>query len=264
MTAGDETEVAAHVDVPAAAVELVRDAEWVTVFTGAGMSAESGIATFRDAETGLWERFDPAQLATPDAWREDPDLVWAWYQWRARLVREAQPNAGHRAIADLGRDRTVMVVTQNVDDLHERAGSDVVSHLHGSLFAPRCSNCGRPYHGTDADPDRALHQVRVEPPSCPVCLSSVRPGVVWFGEHLPEDAMSRADNAFRACDVVIVVGTSGVVHPAASLPERARAAGIPVIEFNPEPSALTPLATHSLRATAAAGLPALLDAVRSG
>ncbi|MFW0787359.1 NAD-dependent deacylase [Gordonia sp. CPCC 206044] len=252
------------IEIPSAAVEAVRDAEWVTVFTGAGMSAESGLATFRDTDTGLWEQYDPMALATPQAWHDDPALVWAWYQWRARKVLAAQPNAGHRALADLAADRAVMVVTQNVDDLHERAGSDVISHLHGSLFAPRCSHCGHPYHGTDADPTDAVEQLRVEPPTCPICLSTVRPGVVWFGEPLPADQWSSAEKAFAASDVVIVVGTSGIVRPAAGLPERAADAGIGVIEFNPEPSALTRYATHSIRTSAAVGLPALLAAVRQG
>lgn len=247
--------------LPEAAVEAVRRAEWITVFTGAGMSAESGLATFRDADTGLWERFDPTTLATPQAWSDDPAMVWAWYQWRARKVRGTEPNAGHRALVELATDRAVMVVTQNVDDLHERAGSNVVSHLHGSLFAPRCSNCGRPYLGTDADPGRAVEQLRIEPPVCPFCLAPVRPGVVWFGEPLPQQAWSGAENAFAAADVVVVVGTSGIVYPAAALPERAAAAGKQVIEFNPEPSALSAVATHSIRASAAVGLPALVAAI---
>ncbi|MBD0864041.1 NAD-dependent deacylase [Gordonia sp. zg691] len=257
-------------EIPAAVVELIRDAEWITVFSGAGMSAESGIATFRDAQTGLWEKFDPSELATPEAWDRDPSLVWGWYRWRAREVLGARPNAGHRALADLGASRTVMVVTQNVDDLHERAGSDVVSHLHGSLFAPRCSVCGTPYDGPGATPlpDEATTdepgenaEPRIAPPACPRCGGAVRPGIVWFGEALPEDEWRRADEAFRACEVVIVVGTSGIVYPAASLPERAVRAGIPVIEFNPAPSALSDIATHSLRMSAAVGLAALVDAL---
>lgn len=242
---------------------LVRDASWVTVCSGAGMSAESNVPTFRDAETGLWERFDPATLATPEAWDADPALVWAWYQWRARLVRNARPNPGHEAIAEWAQRRTVMVVTQNVDDLHERAGSAVTAHLHGSLFAPRCSSCGLPYSGTDADPDRATETLRVEPPTCPRCLSAVRPGVVWFGEPLPIDAWERAADATAGCDLHIVVGTSNLVYPAASLPERAAAAGIPTIEINPDPTPLSPSVTHFLRTTAGIGLPALLENVPS-
>jgi NAD-dependent deacetylase len=259
-------------DIPDAVVDLIRGADWITVFSGAGMSAESGIATFRDAQAGgrsqaaLWDRFDPAELATPEAWDRDPALVWGWYRWRAGHVRTAQPNAGHHALADLGANRTVMVVTQNVDDLHERAGSDVISHLHGSLFAPRCSVCGTPYEGADAllddrPRDDSTFDPRVPPPTCPRCGGSVRPGVVWFGEALPESDWQRADQAFRASEAIIVVGTSGIVYPAAALPERAVRAGIPVIEFNPAPSALSEVATHSLRLSAAQGLPALLRAL---
>ena len=255
--------------IPDAVADLVRRAEWITVFSGAGMSAESGIATFRDAQTGLWEKFDPAELATPEAWARDPALVWGWYRWRAREVLAAQPNAGHLALAELATSRTVMVVTQNVDDLHERAGSDVVSHLHGSLFAPRCSVCGTPYDGPGAYPDPAdrpdatpADDPRVDPPTCPRCGGVVRPGIVWFGEALPESDWQRADQAFRAAEVVLVVGTSGIVYPAAALPERAVRAGIPVIEFNPAPSALSDVVTHSLRVPAAVGLPALLRSVR--
>ncbi|MFE0747596.1 NAD-dependent deacetylase [Gordonia sp. NPDC058843] len=259
------------IGIPDAVTDLVRGAEWITVFSGAGMSAESGIATFRDAQSGLWEQFDPAELATPEAWARDPALVWGWYRRRAREVLAALPNAGHRALAELAGSRTMMVVTQNVDDLHERAGSDVVSHLHGSLFAPRCSLCGTPYDGPGAHPDPADDpagdspasdaDLRVTPPTCPRCGGSVRPGIVWFGEPLPESDWQRADQAFRAAEVVLVVGTSGIVYPAAALPERAVRAGIPVIEFNPAPSALSDIATHSLRMSAAVGLPALLAAI---
>ncbi len=244
-----------------AVAALARDAFWVTVCSGAGMSAESNVPTFRDAETGLWERFDPTELATPEAWSADPALVWAWYQWRARLVRGARPNAGHDAVAEWARRRTVTVVTQNVDDLHEQAGSEVTAHLHGSLFAPRCSNCWLPYSGTDADPDRATEDLHVEPPTCPRCLSPVRPGVVWFGEPLPPDAWDRAADAAVGCDLLVVVGTSNLVYPAASLPERALAAGIPVIEINPDPTPLSSAVTHFLQTTAGIGLPALLEHV---
>jgi NAD-dependent deacetylase len=244
-----------------AIADLVRGAAWVTVCSGAGMSAESNVPTFRDAETGLWERFDPAELATPQAWSRDSALVWAWYQWRAKLVRSTTPNPGHVALAEWADRRTVMVVTQNVDDLHERAGSAVTAHLHGSLFEPRCSQCDLPYTGIDADPDVATETLRVEPPSCPRCLSEVRPGVVWFGESLPSDAWERAADAAAGCDLLIVVGTSGIVYPAAALPERALAAGIPVIEINPEPTPLSSLVTHFMQTTAAVGLPALLQEV---
>lgn len=256
--------------------DLVATAGWVTVFSGAGMSAESGIPTFRDAVAGLWENFDPTTLATPEAWENDPELVWGWYQWRARQVRARQPHPGHLALARLrdagvaeGADpRTVMVVTQNVDDLHERAGTPVLSHLHGSLFAPRCSLCEAPYAPTHAD-DIALAGIadpsltgalpRIAPPSCPVCGGPVRPGVVWFGEPLAAAPWTRAETACSGADVVLVVGTSGIVYPAASLPQRAAAAGIPVIEINPEPSALTPHVRDRIAAGAAVALPLLVD-----
>ncbi|HMS73808.1 NAD-dependent deacylase [Gordonia sp. (in: high G+C Gram-positive bacteria)] len=255
------------VTLPGDVVDLVRQAHSITVFSGAGMSAESGVPTFRDAQTGLWERYDPAALATVDAWDNDPALVWGWYLWRMKLVGDAQPNPGHRAITALADHRTVMVVTQNVDDLHERAGSNVISHLHGSLFEPRCSGCSAPYHGTGTrlpdgfDITSYTEPPRIDPPSCRECQSPVRPGVVWFGEALPRGAWQRAEHAISGSDLVLVIGTSGIVYPAAELPERALAAGTPVIEFNIDESALSPYVTRSVRTSAAVGLPALLDAL---
>lgn len=256
--------------IPQAAIDILAGAEWITVFTGAGMSAESGVPTFRDAQTGLWENFDAEQLATPQAWNADPALVWGWYQWRAHLVSRAAPNAGHLALSALAERAdesddapSVMVVTQNVDDLHERAGNTVVSHVHGSLFAPRCSRCGHPYEGRDANPATATDEHPMEPPSCPICLSLVRPGVVWFGEPIPPEPWARAEQVFDVADAVLVVGTSGIVYPAAALPERAPARGIPVIELNPQPSGLSSVATHSIRTTAAQGLPEIAERVRA-
>ncbi|WP_132993768.1 SIR2 family NAD-dependent protein deacylase [Gordonia zhaorongruii] len=236
--------------------DLVDAADRIVVFTGAGMSAESGIATFRDALTGMWENHDPMVLASPDGWDADRDMVWAWYRERAAQVRSTEPNAGHLAIARLADEKavgggSVQVVTQNVDDLHERAGSTVDAHLHGGLFAPRCEACDRP-----EPPDVALVAPR---PDCPVCGASIRPGVVWFGEMLPATDWQRADEATRTCDLMLVVGTSGVVYPAAELPERAYRAGTPIIEVNPDVSALTRLATVPLVGSAAELLPALAE-----
>lgn len=233
------------------------------------MSKESGIATFREAQTGLWERFDPEEIASVDAWARDSALVWGWYQWRAHVARRAEPNDGHIALAELASSRAVSLVTQNVDDLHERAGSRVTAHLHGSLFAPRCEHCGTPYLGTDAylysDADlEPTPQLRVTPPSCMHCLSRVRPGIVWFGEPLPADAWNRAEASVLAADVVLVVGTSGLVYPAARLPETALKAGIPVIEINPEATLLSDTASVSWRSTAATALPALVAAINAG
>lgn len=214
--------------------QRLREAKHVVVFTGAGASAESGIPTFRDALIGLWERFDPAQLATSEAFRADPALCWGWYEWRRHKVLQAQPNGAHLAIAELARYvHTLIVVTQNVDDLHERAGSSEVIHLHGSLHSPRCIDCGQPYTlplTSDALPEDGS---RIEPPRCGACSGYVRPGVVWFGEMLPEDAWSAGLAAAQECDVFLSIGTSGIVYPAAELPLRALGHGAIVVHINP-------------------------------
>ena len=230
--------------------------------TGAGMSAESGVPTFRDALTGLWARYDAARLATPGAFRRDPALCWGWYRWRAAQVTRARPNAGHLGIAALAsRGHEVTVVTQNVDDLHERAGSREVIHLHGSLFASRCLDCG-----ATAAPDPILDGIdglaegtREAPPACPACRGPFRPGVVWFGEALPEAAWDAACAAVGDCDRLVVVGTSGLVQPAASLPALARRRGVRVIEVNPVESGVSADAHEHLRMAAAAGVQVLLD-----
>ena len=244
-------------EMPDAVARLAREARRVTVLTGAGMSAESGVPTFRDAQSGLWTRYDPAQLATEDAFRRDPSLVFGWYASRLAGVRAVFPNAGHRALADWAGHAEVRLVTQNVDDLHERAGSEVLAHLHGSLAAFRCLDCGRPFAGTIPAPDA---DGRAAPPRCD-CGGPIRPGVVWFGEALPERAFSDAVGACSDADLVLVVGTSGLVHPAAGLPGVARRAGVPVVELNPERTALSASVDHAWRTTAARGLPALLAAL---
>lgn len=212
----------------------LREAQHVVVFTGAGASAESGIPTFRDALTGLWERFDPAQLATSEAFRADPALCWGWYEWRRQKVIQAQPNGAHLAIAELfNHVPKLTVVTQNVDDLHERAGSQDVIHLHGSLHSPRCIDCGLAHTlplSTDGLPKDGS---RIEPPRCSACGGYVRPGVVWFGEMLPEDAWNAALAAAEECDVFLSIGTSGIVYPAAELPLSALGRGATVIHINP-------------------------------
>ncbi|WP_133500479.1 SIR2 family NAD-dependent protein deacylase [Cognatilysobacter terrigena] len=238
----------------------------LVVLTGAGMSAESGVPTFRDALTGLWARFDPERLATPEAFRRDPDLVWGWYRWRAAQVQRVQPNAGHAAIAAMERDGIeVDVVTQNVDDLHERAGSTRVHHLHGHLLQSRCIDCGAtaepdpivaPYEGGD----EGRHEA---PPRCARCSGLFRPGVVWFGEALPDDAWSAGISALERADGVVVVGTSGLVHPAASLPGLARWRGLHVLEINPQTSALTHDVDEHWAMTASAGLTRLAEELRS-
>ncbi|WP_236685924.1 SIR2 family NAD-dependent protein deacylase [Pseudoxanthomonas suwonensis] len=230
----------------------------VCVLTGAGMSAESGVPTFRGGGDSLWSRFDPRVLATADAWRRDPALVWAWYRWRMHLVGQARPHAGHFALAELGRchGQALSLVTQNVDDLHERAGSEVQAHVHGSLFALRCFDCGQAYDRPLPDYEPGLE--RIAPPACVACGGGVRPGVVWFGEALPEAAWRIAVGCATGCALMLVVGTSGLVHPAAGLPALARRNGAMVVEINPEPTALSDTVDHAWRANAADALPRLL------
>jgi NAD-dependent protein deacetylase/lipoamidase len=235
------------------------DAVRVTVLSGAGMSADSGVATFRDAQYGLWETFDPEELCTPRAWASHPDVVWAWYLWRYHMVQVVEPNAGHRAVADWQQHADVRVVTQNIDNLHERAGSQHVAHLHGSLFEFRCTRCHRAYHGEV--PAMAEPVASLAPPRC-ACGGQIRPGVVWFGEPLPDQPWEEAVAAVAGADVVVVVGTSGIVYPAAGLPGAALAHGIPVVEVNPEDTPLSESATLVVRDTAARALPGLLDRIR--
>lgn len=259
MTETTETDVV----VPDEVVDAVRAARRVLVLSGAGMSAESGVPTFRDAQTGLWEEFDPSQLATAEAFRLDPPFVWAWYAWRMRLVRDVEPNPGHRALAELAGLREVTISTQNVDDLHERAGSAVAAHLHGSIFALRCSDCETPWEGEVELPAEPTE--RIDPPTCPECEGDVRPGVVWFGEVLPEADVAATEAAIEALepgDVVLVVGTSGVVYPAAGYPAMARAEGATVVEVNPVDTEISDMCHHLVRGTAAQVLPDLVAALQ--
>jgi NAD-dependent deacetylase len=227
----------------------LRAASSVVALTGAGISAESGIPTFRGPD-GLWKNFKPEELATPQAFAKDPRLVWEWYDWRRSLIAKAEPNAGHRALTQLERDKSVFtLITQNVDGLHERAGGRKVLKLHGDIWRFQCSECGRNW------PDRRAPLPKL-PPHCG-CGAIARPGVVWFGEPLGE-VWAEAEHAVRECQVLLVAGTSAVVYPAASLVPIAKSAGARVIEINPEE---TPLSAHvdiSLRGPAGALLPQLI------
>ena len=195
--------------------------------------------TFRDKQVGLWERFDAMELATPSAFRRDPALVWGWYEWRRKVVLTAQPNAGHRALVALAqRVPHFTLVTQNVDDLHERAGSAHVLHLHGELARAACEACQRPYVFPAGIPDVLDRGARIEPPRCEACGAKVRPGVVWFGESLLEAAWRQAREAAEECNVFLCVGTSALVYPAASLAQLAIAAGAVVVEINSNPAEL--------------------------
>lgn len=239
--------------------EMIEAARTIAVLTGAGMSAESGIPTFRQAQTGLWARYSPQTLATAEAWRRDPALVWGWYLWRMVGVRAAQPNAGHIALAQAARTRPITVITQNVDDLHERAGSTGVLHLHGDLFAHCCFACAHPFQTVEL-PDPAAKPASVEPPRCPHCNDYIRPGVVWFGEDLPAAPYRTAVDASQTCDLMLVVGTAGVVYPAAGLPALARQHGARIIEINPQKTELSAQADLCLRGGAAQVLPRALGA----
>jgi len=241
------------------AARALAKAGSVVVSSGAGMSRESGIPTFRDAMEGLWARFDPQQLATEAGFRADPRRVWSWYAWRRERVAGARPNPGHLAVAEMeALVPRLVVVTQNVDGLHGEAGSTDVVELHGNLRRVKCLDRGHPYEGPL--PPFAEEQ---DPPPCPACGSPLRPDVVWFGEMLPADAVERAWSLAEGCDVLLLIGTSGTVWPAAELPRVARSRGAVVIEVNPEPSKLTPVANVFLQGPAGKVLPALLDAMRA-
>ncbi len=233
----------------------------MTVLSGAGISAESGVPTFRDVETGLWAKVDPYEISSAQGWSRHPEKVWAWYLWRHYLMRRVEPNSGHRAVAAWEDHAEVHVVTQNVDNLHERAGSQRVHHLHGSLFEFRCDRCHREYLGDLPHMPEPVEAV--QPPKCAACGGLIRPSVVWFGESLPESAWQKSVDAVANADVVIVVGTSSIVYPAAGLPELALANGIPVIEINPERTPLSDAATATVRETAAGALPGLLQRLPS-
>lgn len=238
-------------DIPGTLCSALRGARHLVIFTGAGVSAESGIPTFRDALTGLWEQFDAESLATPGAFRRDPALVWGWYEWRRQKVMRAQPNPAHLAIARLAAlVPQLTVVTQNVDDLHERAGSTGVIHLHGSFFSPRCIGCASPYQFAPGRADEPDGGRSLEPPRCVHCGERIRPGVVWFGEALPADEYLLALHAARVCDMMFSIGTSALVYPAADLPFEAARRGATIVQVNPTATALDEVAMFNLRGPA--------------
>lgn len=234
----------------AAIRDSLRPDTRVAVLTGAGISAGSGIPTFRGAADALWSRYRPEELATPAAFARDPDLVWRWYDWRRGLIAAAAPNAAHAALAALQDKVRLALVTQNVDGLHQRAGSRDVVEFHGSIWTLRCTGCGR--EGEDRRAPLPL------PPLCDACGALLRPGVVWFGEGIEPAVMARAHAAAAACDLMVVVGTAGVVHPAAGLVSAAKRGGARVLEFNLEPGGVTHLADLFVPGDAAATLPGLV------
>jgi NAD-dependent deacetylase len=243
--------------VPAELVAALKRARHVVALTGSGISAESGVPTFRDAQTGLWAKFSPEELATPEAFARDPAFVWSWYRWRRELVARAQPNPGHYALAEIASlVRRFTLVTQNVDGLHQRAGSRDVIEFHGNILRDRCSRgCSRSEGvvGSPAEGD-AL-------PRC-ACGALLRPDVVWFGEMIPPTALETATAATRDCDVFLSIGTSSLVFPAAGFAQEAQRGGAALVEVNPAATPLSDSADFTLRAQAGVALPQLVAALR--
>lgn len=240
--------------IPPALVDALRAAREVTVLTGSGISAESGIPTFRDAQTGIWAEYRPEDLATPEAFAVNPRRVWEWYAWRRQMVSDAEPNAGHYALVRLASlVPRLNLITQNVDGLHQRAGSENVIEYHGNILRNVCS-----IEGIVVDEQPAGDEL---PPACPACGGPLRPGVVWFGEAIPPAAMEAARRAAEACDLFLSVGTSSLVYPAAGLMEVALRNAARLIEVNPNPTPVTGLADFPLTGAAGDVLPRLVDAL---
>jgi NAD-dependent deacetylase len=246
-----------QIRIPDELKNLLRSSRKVAVLTGAGISAESGIPTFRDAQTGLWAQYRPEDLATLQAFQREPQLVWEWYQWRRTLIAKSKPNLGHLALAEMERYvPELRLITQNVDGFHQQAGSGdrvPVIELHGNILRNRCSK-------EDILID-AWNDCGELPPRCPSCGSFLRPDVVWFGEPLPSEAIQTALEVAQSCQVFFSIGTSSVVEPAASLPFVASRSGAVIVEINPIPTPLTQTANYHLAGPSGKVLPHLVDAV---
>ena len=271
--------------IPNTLVRRLQQAQQITIFSGAGMSAESGIATFRDPDSsGLWGTYNPADVATPEAFKANPQRVWDWYTARAEGIRRAEPNAGHRAIAELSWQKRVTVITQNVDGLHQRCGNLDVLELHGNILRLKgfhdddaiggtvatilCPVCGAmaPSDNIDdayasADDLRKFQLVAGTVPTCPCCNALLRPSVVWFGEQLDPTVLNAAATAAEACDTFICVGSSLEVEPAASIPFMALTKGAVVLEVNPTKTALSDIADLYVAGTAVEVLPELFQKI---
>jgi NAD-dependent deacetylase len=228
----------------------------IVAFTGAGISAESGVPTFRGNQ-GIWTKFKPEELASLNAFLANPALVWEWYSARKKIFREVNPNAGHCAIAQMeSLFQKVTVVTQNIDNLHVRAGSTRVLELHGNIERNYCLDCGKRFAADEID-------FRDGIAACTDCSGMVRPDVVWFGESLPSDQWNESVRAIEAADVVLSIGTSGVVYPAAELPLAGKYHGAYLLEVNPEETELSGSMDETIRERASFVLPRLVEAVRS-
>lgn len=240
-----------------AAADLLRGSERTVVLTGAGVSAESGVPTFR-GEDGLWNRFRAQDLATLEAFRRDPALVWEWYDWRRGLMSKVEPNPAHTVLASWEtRLPGFSIITQNIDGLHQKAGSKNIVELHGNIWRVRCTE----ERTVSVNTQPHLEQL---PPVCPACGALLRPDVVWFGEQLEPEVLEEAGHLSTTCGVMVVVGTSALVYPAASLPLAALESGARLIEINPEATPMTQRAHVSLRGKAGEVLPLVEDRLRKG
>lgn len=228
----------------------------IAVLTGAGISAESGVPTFRGQE-GLWQNFRPEELATPEAFWKDPKLVWEWYEWRRNAVKEAKPNPGHYALAELENETPQFtLITQNIDGLHQMAGNRNIIEMHGNLWQVRCTKCG------DLEENHDVPMAEL-PPRCPKCGEIGRPNVVWFNEIIPMEVIDGSLKAIEECDVMLIIGTSGIVEPAASMGLVAKQAGKCVIEINLEPTPSSPLYDLILQGKSGEILPLLYTTNRT-
>ncbi len=245
--------------LPEALLERLQNSDHVVVFTGAGMSAESGIATFRDAQTGLWAKFRPEDLATPQAFSAHPARVWSWYEERREKVRDAEPHAGHFALVELeSMVPRLSIVTQNVDSLHQRSGSGNVIELHGNIMRSICHLTSRPID------DEWLAKSNDCPPRSPWAQDGLaRPDVVWFGESLPAGAMDAAMNAAVLCDFCFSIGTTSLVQPAASLPLLALENGASLVEINPQETPLSLHADYCLRGSASEAMTSIMHQLKN-
>jgi len=242
------------INFPAELVSLLRRTPKFVALTGAGVSQESGLRTFRDAQSGLWAQYKPEDLASPEAFARDPKLIWDWYAWRREAVKAVRPNAGHYVLVEIEkRIPQFTLITQNVDGLHRMAGSQNVLELHGNIHRVRCSEC---YRFTEIWGDDSELV-----PRCDVCNGLLRPDVVWFGESLPRDQLEAAVEATRSCDVFFSIGTSGVVQPAALLAGIARDLGAVVVEINAGPTPLTSNVDYAFHGKSGQILPELVKTV---
>lgn len=240
-------------EFPTDFIRFLTSATRVVVLTGAGASQESGLRTFRDAQTGLWAQYKPEDLASPEAFARDPKLVWDWYTWRREAIKGVRPNSGHYALVEMEKKiPEFTLITQNVDGLHRFAGSRNIHELHGNIQRVRCADCGT-FIETWGDDSESV-------PACDKCGGLLRPDVVWFGEALPRDELEAAVKASRACQVFFSIGTSGVVQPAASLAHAARNNGSVVVEINAEPTPLTPKVDFAFHGKSGEILPELVKA----